>query len=477
MTTPSFPKGDLQSILDYLATAERAGALVRCDIRAIQLGREAVRGVADAVAGVVDGRSDRPTVLLLVDATPIRRQGEDLKKLVHDALAERFEVRTKILTEDHPPLHADERAVEAASAAATGVDAVVTVGGGTITDLGKMACRAGGGIPQVAVQTAASVDGFTDNVSVVLRAGVKRTVPSRWPDVVIADVEVIRGAPADMNRAGFGEFISMFTAPADWRLADLLGLDTSFHPAPVQLLNSVGAGIADWSAGVAAADVAAVERLTWALAVRGIATGVSGTTACLSGVEHLVSHMLDLHRGEHGLALGLHGAQVGVAAVVASVAWEMLFERLSDQVPSVRLPDPDQAQRRVDAAFAHLGPGVVAECWRDYSAKLAAWADQREAVEAVLSTWSRAEAELRPLIRPSAQISSLLQSAAAPTRFAELEPDVSPELAHWAVTNCAFMRNRSTVVDLLAALGWWEPDDVAEVLARSQRPALESTAP
>jgi glycerol dehydrogenase-like iron-containing ADH family enzyme len=55
------------------------------------------------------------------------------------------------------------------------------------------------------------VDGYTDDVSVILRGGVKRTVPSRWPDVVIADAETIAGAPPVMNRAGYGEMTSMFT--------------------------------------------------------------------------------------------------------------------------------------------------------------------------------------------------------------------------------------------------------------------------
>ena len=61
------------------------------------------------------------------------------------------------------------------------------------------------------VQTAASVDGYTDNVSVVLRDGVKRTIPSRWPDVVIADVTTISTAPRELNTAGYGEVLSMLT--------------------------------------------------------------------------------------------------------------------------------------------------------------------------------------------------------------------------------------------------------------------------
>jgi glycerol-1-phosphate dehydrogenase [NAD(P)+] len=469
MTETTFPLGKLQTVLDHLATADPLGTLVPCGISRILLGHSQLEHVAEQVSALLgEGVGDRPRVVLLVDATPIRRGDQDVKAEVASLLATRFDVCTHVLSDDHPVLHADEHVLEMAAQAAQGADAVVTIGGGTITDVGKTASRAAGGIPLVTVQTAASVDGFTDNVSVVLRSGVKRTVDSRWPDVVIADVEVISQAPPVMNRAGFGEITSMFTAPADWRLADALGLDATFHPVPVQLLDAVGADIGSWSPGVAVADVDAVERLTWALAVRGIATGVSGTTACLSGVEHLVSHMLDLHNGEHGLPMGLHGAQVGVASVVAAAAWELLFERLAAGVPAMSVPDAERARAEVTQAFAHLGAGGIAqECWRDYSHKLAAWTERAARVDGVLSSWGDLEPELRRLVRPAAEIATHLRAAGAPARFSDLDPAVSPELARWAVTNCALMRNRSTVVDLLSFLGWWTAEDVEEVLRRA----------
>ena len=478
MTTTQFRQGDLQAVLEHLAAADPDRDLVPCGIARILLGRDQLERVADEVTALLGaGAGDRPQVVLLVDATPIRRGSQDVKAEVGERLRTRFDVRTHVLSDEHPVLHADEHVLELASRAAQGAAAVVTVGGGTITDVGKIASQAAGGVPLVTVQTAASVDGFTDNVSVVLRSGVKRTVDSRWPDVVIADAEVISQAPAAMNRAGFGEITSMFTAPADWRLANALGVDSTFHAVPIQLLEAVGSDIGDWSSGVAVADVAAVERLTWALAVRGIATGVSGTTACLSGVEHLVSHMLDLHNGEHGLPMGLHGAQVGVASVVAAVAWELLFERLAAGVPAVRLPESERAHAEVTAAFAHLGAGSIAqECWRDYSRKLGQWTASTGRIEGVLASWADLEPELRRLLLPAAEIAAHLRSAGAPARFAELEPAVSPELARWAVANCATMRNRTTVVDLLAALGWWTPADVDEVLRRADSAAAPPAA-
>ena len=63
--------------------------------------------------------------------------------------------------------------------------------------------------------------------------------------------------------------------------------------------------------------------------ITGIATGVAGSTACLSGVEHLISHMLDLRAAQLHLPTGLHGEQVGVGSVIAACAWELLADRLA----------------------------------------------------------------------------------------------------------------------------------------------------
>ena len=47
----------------------------------------------------------------------------------------------------------------------------------------------------VVVQTAASVNGYADSLSVLVRNGAKRTAPSTWPQALVVDHDVLRGAP------------------------------------------------------------------------------------------------------------------------------------------------------------------------------------------------------------------------------------------------------------------------------------------
>lgn len=456
-----------------------------CGLRRLLLGSNAVSAVAGTVQELLaeGGRpvspGEPPRVVLLVDRTTILRSGQDLKDVVEHQLREKFDVARTVLDDGQQELHVVEQVLDDAARAAAGVDAVVAVGGGTISDVAKVAVQRAGSAGArpvlVSVMTAASVDGYTDDVSVVVRGGVKRTVPSCWPDGVVADAETIAEAPAPMNRAGFGEMTSMLVAPADWRLASLVGTDEGYRSGPVRLLEVVGEGIDSWSAGIKDGDPEAVAALTRALALRGVVTGVAGSTAVLSGMEHLVSHMLDQFHGEKHLPMGLHGAQVGVASVIAAAAWEMLFERLAAGPGRARIDeaalDLDEARSRVYAAFSTVDPTdrIAGECWRDYSAKLGAVVRLRPRIEELLGSWDQHEGELRGLVRPSAEIAAGLRASGAAATFGELDPTVGPDLAWWAVANCALMRNRFTVADMLTLLGWWQQADVDEVLARAGR--------
>lgn len=461
----------VEEVHRILSSADPTGELVPCKLRTLRIGAGQLRHVVDEVTLVTDVAA--PTVVILADTTPIQVDGILAKPFVEAQLAQRFAVRTAILDDGHPELHVTDAVVDVAAAAASDADVVVSIGGGTITDIAKITCQRVGGVSHVAVQTAASVDGYTDNVSVVLRHGVKRTVPSRWPDVVIADTTLISQAPAAMNRAGFGEINSMFTAPADWYLARLVGFDNSFHHGPIALLAEVGRGIADWSRGLATSDPHATEQLVRALDLRGIATGVAGTTACLSGVEHLISHMLDVHHAAHGEPTGLHGAQVGVGSVVAAAAWQYLFEHLDAGAASIQIAGPELSPAELEEAVrAQFGPlddtgALAAECWRDYRTKVHRWQTNRVHVDALLARWPQESSALKELVLPAADIAAGLRAAGSPATFAELEPAVPSELARWSVQHCALMRNRFTVVDLLTFLGWWTDDDVTEVMRRA----------
>lgn len=469
----------LDKIRGVLAERGRFGSL---DIDQLVIDEDALDGLVDAVerqlrrAGRAAGPHTRVDVL--ADPVLIRRDGQDLKAMVADRLSARFDVRRVTIDDGHPTLHADEAMLDRAAAAVAGADCVVSVGGGTITDIGKVAAMRASVAAHVVVQTAASVDGFTDNVSVVLQNGVKRTIPSRWPDAVLTDCRTIADAPHALNAAGFGELLSMFSAPGDWFLAERCGQDDTFSPVLIDLLALCGEGVADWAVEVGRRSVSGVRRLASALAMRGIVTGVGGTSASLSGMEHLVSHMLDIHHAERGEPTGLHGAQVGVASVVAAAAWEVFCERMTETPldPARLFGNADGLQDRAKTAFATLDPSgrIGAECGKHYRQKLAKWHDNRAAVTAFFDDWPANRDRHDALVLDSGTIAACLHRARAPMRAGDLDPAPGGELLRWAVANCQFMRERFTVADLLTFAGWWDDAGVTRVLDRVERACTEA---
>ena len=453
---------DLDGLRRELKRLDPEARLSPLDMRRVVISDDAHLQVKAAVveALAAAGKTGRSTVVILKDTTPIMRSGEGLLGLVEDQLKDQFAVRVEILDDGHGKLHADDTVLDMATAAVKGADAVVTIGSGTMTDIGKVASQRNGGIPQIVVQTAASVDGFTDNVSVVLKNGVKRTVPSRWPDIVLADVVTIGAAPREMNTSGFGEAISLFTAPADWYLSSLIGLDNTFHPASMAMLKATAAEPPAWSAGVAKGEAHATHELTRLLALRGIVSGISNTTACLSGVEHVISHMLDLHHAARHMAIGLHGEQVGVASLVAAKLWRQAID--SDLIRPERLKEPDLAalEARVRGAFGHLGEAIAGECWRDCQVKNKKLADNWMRLGSVLADWKRHAVEFDKMVTPPETLRPSLQASGAPSTFQALTTPVAPELARWAVANCFLMRSRFNLVDLLDMLGLWTDERI-----------------
>jgi glycerol-1-phosphate dehydrogenase [NAD(P)+] len=462
---------DLAGLREALALADPEGKLAPIGMSRIEIGGDALSLLHEVVSNLACVGRESPRIVLVMDATPMRRNDGDPKDEAERLLAQQFEVRRVVLGEGREAqLHADEEVLAEARTAVSGADCVVVVGSGTVTDVCKEATV--DGPPLVVVQSAASVNAFSDDVSVLLKSGTKRTVPSRWPDALIVDLRTLADAPPAMNLAGFGDIISMWSAPADWYLASAVGMDESYHPAPVAMLYKQGRDLLDNAAALRRRDPEALDRLARVLTLSGITLGIAGKTAPLSGTEHLVSHLIDMAAEQAGNPVAFHGAQVAVSALPVAAAWEVLLAEFDPSTLDLESLFPDEAGMEpvVRGAFATIDPSgqVGEECWNDYAKKLALWRRSRERVEAFLAEWPEHRARIEEMVLPPVRLGGALREAGAPVRFGELDPPVAPEVVRWALANCHLMRNRFTVADLLFFAGWWDDAFVERILERAQ---------
>ena len=464
---------DLDGLREALGFADPEVRLAPIDfMRRIEIGADALGRLPEIVSELARGSREAPRVVLVTDATPMGRGEGDPKAEAERLLARRFEVRRAVLGEGRPRLDADEEALDEAEDAVEGADCVVAVGSGTITDLCKAAAAGVGAPPLVVVQTAASVNAFSDDVSVLLKSGTKRTVPSRWPDTLLVDLTTLADAPPAMNLAGFGDIISMWTAPADWYLASAVGMDESYHPAPVAMLYGGGGELLADAAALRRSDPGALDRLARVLTLSGITLGVSGETAPPTGTEHLVSHLIDMSAEQAGRPHAFHGAQVAVAALPVAAAWEGFLTDLDPSALNLEalFPEEHEMEPVVRGAFAGIDPSgkVGEECWGDYAGKLALWRRSRERVELFFEEWPEHRAGMREMVVPPERLGGALREAGAPARFGELDPPVAPEVARWTLANCHLMRYRFTLADMLFFVGSWDDAFVGRILERAR---------
>lgn len=433
-------------------------------------GRGAVKTLTELIGRL--GVAGDSTVCVLADTVGKWCEGEDVLAVVESCLSDsyRVEIVRVAPTAPAPIVHADETTVASAiERVRAGAPAVlVTVGSGTMADIGKVAAGVLD-LRHIVVQTAASVNGFADDQSVLLINGAKRTTPSRWPDALIIDTSVLVEAPAEMNRSGLGDQLSMFTAAADWYLSNAVGFDHSYSSTLVARMRRDFDQLALKSSELGSGEPEAVGVLASLLTSGGLAMGMAGRTAPSSGTEHVVSHLLEMHADATGAPSSSHGSTVGVSSVFAALAWQRVRERLAQGTAEVANPG-DDVRERVLKAFAHLDDSgaTAAECWSAYERKLVWLRSHHDDLVRIVREWPSHDEVVGELLVPASEIASMLARAQAPVDFAQLSPAPDSDVVTWAVANCHLMRDRFTVVDLAELIGAWEPHDVSAML-RDQR--------
>ena len=457
---------DVEALQQAVDESDPDGRLARIGLRRIEISETAL----DELSGAISSVSDRSAVTVMMDRTPIRRNGQDLKQSVIETLARGFRVVPCWLGTPDEELHTDEQVISEAAAAATGTGCVVAVGSGTITDVAKEASARLDHVPLVVVQTAASVNAFSDNMAVLLRSGVKRTVASRWPDVLLVDLEVLASAPRAMNLAGFGDLLAIWTAPADWKLASFVGMDDSYHSGPIGLVRSQAELLLQSAPALAVGSVEALDRLAVTLTLSGIALGIAGSTAPLSGTEHLISHLIDMRATRQNEPLRLHGAQVGLAAVIAAELWTRFLAQVDSASRGVDASpaSEDAVKSVVLSAFADLdrSGAIGTECWGDCRRKLIKWTNRRiDGPTSPCADWDALRLELAAELPAPDQLVRVLRDAGAVSSFANLDPPVPREVVRWAIERLPFMRERFTLADLLFYSGRWDERLIDEVFS------------
>lgn len=315
----------------------------KVDIQAIRVGS----GVIQELPGILRdlGASH---IFLVADNYTYEAAGRQVERLLDQAGLSYH----KRVFQTETPLVPNEYALGSVLAAMTSQDdMLLAVGSGTLNDVTKYV-SARTGVPYVIAATAPSMDGYASTVAPTILDGFKTTLPAVYPAAIVADVDILKDAPMPMLTAGFGDIIGKFTSLADWRLSHQLNGEY-YCPEVAGVIEAAVETCAANAQALAQREPQAIQAVTEALILSGLAMGMVGVSRPASGAEHQMAHYWEMDALRRGEEHPLHGNAVGVGTVLAASLYEMAAEYLPQGFAA---PDKGQILACLQAAGSCADP-------------------------------------------------------------------------------------------------------------------------
>lgn len=284
----------------------------KCPIKYVYVENNATKYLSEIANGY-------EKILIVADENTYLASG----KRVEDAIFSK--IKEKVVFSGKSVLIPNEEAIERVNEKIDGVDLVVGIGSGVIQDLCKYVSYFSK-IPYAIVATAPSMDGYASSGAAMILGGMKETVSAGLPLAIIADTSVLKDAPMEMIKAGYGDIIGKYSALNDWELSRIVNgeyfcqyiYDTTYEMIEKTLATAEG---------LLRRDEESVRALTEALIVVGIMMSFATNSRPASGSEHHLSHFFEITGIIDGEPYLAHGIDVAYSTVITAKIREELLKK------------------------------------------------------------------------------------------------------------------------------------------------------
>ena len=326
-------------------------------------------------------------------------------------------------------LRAEDTLIEDMMTKLDNPEVIVAFGAGTIMDFGRYPAYKLG-IPFVAIPTLASSDGFTANICSAILNGQKKSTPMCAPALVVADLDIIKGAPKRLIASGINDILSKYISLADWKISTLV-TGEYYCPMVAELAEHALKLMRDAADKYAATGEADHEAMTMAQMESGLTMQILSHSRAASGAEHLMAHLVEMHPPRFENAEGIHGECVGVG----TFACVKEYHRLAALTPKAKKYEPLTAEWVREKFGDRLFDGIMKENENDV---LGTFDPQL-----IVDHWD----EIKEIIAaiPSVEEMEKLYSGCGAKYLPEhigIDPALSDEMLHIS----AAIRNRLTLV-------------------------------
>ena len=314
-------------------------------------------------------------------------------------------------------------------------EVIVAVGAGTIMDFGRYPAYKLG-IPFVAIPTLASSDGFTANICSAILNGQKKSTPMCAPVLVVADLDIIKGAPKRLIASGINDILAKYISLADWRISHLV--DGEYYcPMVAELAEHALKLMRDAADKYAATGEADHEAMTMAQMESGLTMQLLNHSRAASGAEHLMAHIVEMHPPRLEKAEGIHGECVGVG----TFACIKEYHRLAAMRPKAKPFTPIRESWVLEKFGERLTPGIMKENENDV---LATFDPQN-----IVDHWDEIKAMIDAL-PPTEEMEALYRGCGC--KYLPEHIGIDPAIADEVLDMSAAIRNRLTLVRMKRVL-------------------------
>lgn len=332
-------------------------------------------------------------------------------------------------------LRAEDTLIEEMMKQLDNPEVIVAFGAGTIMDFGRYPAYKLG-IPFVAIPTLASSDGFTANICSAILNGQKKSTPMCAPILVVADLDIIKGAPARLVASGINDILAKYVSLTDWRIAHMVAGEY-FCPMVAELAEHALKLMREAADKYAATGVADHEAMTMAQMESGLTMQLLNHSRAASGAEHLMAHLVELHPPRFEKAEGIHGECVGVGTFECI----KVYHELAKKTPKAKPFQPLTEEWVREKFGERLMPGIMKENENDVLATFPA--------QNIVDHWDEIR-ELIAKIPPVEEMEKLYSDCHCKYRPEDI--GIDPSLADEMLEISAAIRNRLTLIRMLRVL-------------------------
>ena len=315
-----------------------------CAIKHIIIGKD-----ANSKLGALLG--DYKKILLVADTNTYATCGDIIKAQIGDKL------ESVLIYERDGLLIPNEEAVAEMQAKLTAqTDLIVGIGSGVIQDTCKYVSHKAK-LPYAIVATAPSMDGYASVGAAMIMGGMKVTYSAHVPEIIIGDIDVLKDAPMEMIKSGYGDILGKYSCLNDWKLARIVR-DEYFCPYVYDLTMDMLVKTRDLGAKLLARDPEAIGTLMEAIIGVGVAMAFVGNSRPASGSEHHLSHYFEIVGILRGEDYFMHGTDV----VYSSVYTQQIREKLlAIDVPEANTPLKREAwEENIRRIYGSIADSVIA---------------------------------------------------------------------------------------------------------------------